>query len=146
MISDNKLISHSPEETAEAGKHFAGSLKINSVVGLYGNLGSGKTQFVKGICSYFNIKDTVSSPTFILVNEYTAKDVISDSDFPVYHFDLYRLKNISELREIGFKNYISSESICIIEWAELAEDYLQNNIIKIFFQYGEKENERIINF
>lgn len=146
MISDNKLISHSPEETAEAGKHFAGSLKINSVVGLYGDLGSGKTQFVKGICSYFNIKDTVSSPTFILVNEYTAKDVISDSDFPVYHFDLYRLKNISELREIGFKNYISSESICIIEWAELAEDYLQNNIIKIFFQYGEKENERIINF
>ncbi len=146
MISDNKLISHSPEETAEAGKHFAGSLKINSVVGLYGDLGSGKTQFVKGICSYFNIKDTVSSPTFILVNEYTAKDVISDSEFPVYHFDLYRLKNISELREIGFKNYISSESICIIEWAELAEDYLQNNIIKVFFQYGEKENERIINF
>jgi tRNA threonylcarbamoyladenosine biosynthesis protein TsaE len=146
LISDNKLISHSPEETAEVGKHFAGSLKINSVVGLYGDLGSGKTQFVKGICSYFNIKDTVSSPTFILVNEYTAKDVISDSEFPVYHFDLYRLKNISELREIGFKNYISSESICIIEWAELAEDYLQNNIIKVFFQYGEKENERIINF
>lgn len=139
-VKMDKLVSHSPEETILMGSEFAVKLKPGDIVGLYGDLGTGKTQFVKGICNYFEIKDNVSSPTFIIVNEYPGRNV------KINHFDLYRVKNISELNEIGFENYINEDSICLIEWADLAEKFLDGEMYKVSFEYGERNTERIISF
>ena len=146
MSFKNKIISNSPEETFVAGKNFASELKKNSVVGLFGNLGAGKTLFVKGICHFFNIKDIVNSPTFIIVNEYTGYDNKTNSIMKVNHFDLYRLKNINELLEIGLEGYLNDKSICLIEWAGLADKYLNGNLEKVYFEHGKSENERLIQF
>lgn len=131
------ILSDSPEATFEAGRNYASSLKGGDVVGLFGDLGSGKTQFTKGICSAFGINEGVSSPTFIIVNEY-AGDATG-----IAHFDLYRINDPGELKEIGIENYIHDGSICIIEWPELALSFL-NDMKKVFFEYGQNENQRII--
>jgi tRNA threonylcarbamoyladenosine biosynthesis protein TsaE len=125
---------------------YAESLKPGDIVGLFGNLGSGKTQFVKGVCSYFNVNDTVSSPTFIIVNQYYGSFKNSNEKININHFDLYRIKNIIEFKEIGIESYVNNDSICLIEWAELADEYFKGNIEKVYFGYGENENERLINF
>lgn len=146
MTREKQIISNSPEETFTAGNRFAEKLSRNSITGLTGDLGSGKTIFVKGICDYFNVKDNVTSPTFIIVNEYTGKDPVNNSEINIYHFDLYRLKNIKELLDIGFENYTGKGSVCLIEWPEVAAEYLKNNLINILFEHGKSENERIIKF
>ena len=137
MTEPKEIFSKSSEETLNLGKEFAASLSGNSIVGLFGDLGSGKTQYVK---------DNISSPTFIIINEYDGYDDISKSEIKINHFDLYRLKNFKELQEIGFDNYIENNSLCLIEWAELTEDYLRNDLIKVYFDYGKSENERIIKY
>ncbi|MDQ3020677.1 MAG: tRNA (adenosine(37)-N6)-threonylcarbamoyltransferase complex ATPase subunit type 1 TsaE [Bacteroidota bacterium] len=146
MEAQKNLISYSPEETILFGEDFAKTLKRNDIIGLFGNLGSGKTQFVKGICKYFNVKDVINSPTFIIVNEYTGVDNNSGETFNLNHFDLYRLKNLNELIEIGIESYTNNSSVCLIEWAELADEYFKGNLKKVFFDYGKDDNERVIRF
>lgn len=137
-VKITKKFSLSQEETKLSGYEFAKRLSPLDIVGLYGDLGTGKTQFVKGICEYFEITDKVNSPTFTIVNEYRGNNI------RINHFDLYRLKNIAELKEIGFDNYNDPLSICLIEWAELADNYLGDKIIKVNFEYGKGDSERII--
>lgn len=139
-VKITRLVSHSPEETVLMGNEFAAVLNPGDIVGLYGDLGTGKTQFVKGICNYFGVKENVISPTFIIVNEYKGTNI------KINHFDLYRLKNISELKEIGFDNYNNEETICLIEWADLAEKYFDDNMLKVNFEHGEGNTDRIISF
>lgn len=146
MNKVNKLFSNSPDETFSIGYEYAKDLKPGDITGLFGNLGSGKTQFVKGICAYFDVKEIVISPTFIIVNEYSGTDKNTGNLLKINHFDLYRLKNISEFKEIGLDNYISSDTICLIEWAELADQYINGNMKKVFLDHGNNETERIINF
>lgn len=136
----------STDYTAEAGREFAAALDQGSVTGLFGDLGSGKTQFVKGVCSYFNVNDVVNSPTFVLKNEYKGTDPASGKAININHFDLYRIKGIKELTELGLNDFDPENTVTLIEWAELAEEYFRGNIGKIFFEYGESENERIIKF
>ena len=139
------IVSKSEKETITAGRKFAEELKPGGILGLKGNLGTGKTQFVKGICDYFKVPDIVNSPTFILVNEYkgTGKD---ENEIKIYHFDLYRLKSPAELEVIGFNEYIDTNSILLIEWPEIAEEYLNNEIDKVLIEFGSKTEERLINF
>ncbi len=146
MTEIKEIISYSAEETFELGKIYAKTLGRNSVTGLFGDLGSGKTGFVKGICSYFNVRDTVSSPTFIIVNEYSGYYKNDKSEIDIFHFDLYRLKSLKELSEIGFENYLNGKSICLIEWADLAKQYLRGGMTEVHFSYGKNENERIIKY
>lgn len=131
------------EETIKEGEKFAPSLKKGDIIGLDGNLGSGKTQFVKGICNFYKVKEQVHSPTFIIVNNYKGLDA-DGKEFDIFHFDLYRLNLVSELTTIGFEEYLNTESIVLIEWSELAEKYLGQKIKKVLFSHGETENERII--
>ncbi len=142
------IISHSPEETFSLGENFAKSINPNEVAGLFGNLGSGKTQFVKGICKYFNVKDIVNSPTFIIVNEYQGSLPGTGEEININHFDLYRLKNVNELFEVGIESYVNNNnnkgSVCLIEWAELADEYFKGQMKKVYFEYGKGENDRII--
>ncbi len=86
-------------------------------------MGSGKTTFIKTLCNYLGVKDTMSSPTYSIVNEYHTH-----ADYKIFHFDLYRLKHREELFDIGFDEYISSTNYLFIEWPELALDFLDSYV------------------
>lgn len=130
----------SENQTRKEGYKFASELKGENVIALFGELGSGKTQFVKGICDFFSVKEVVNSPTFIILNEYTA-----EGKFKISHIDLYRLKNQNEFIELGFKELFNGDNLVLIEWAERIESLLPENAVKIFFKHGDSgESERII--
>ncbi len=131
------LISHSENETKELAKKIAKDLKPGDVIVLTGELGSGKTKFTEGFLSYFNLENELSSPTFNIVNEYDTPN------FPIYHFDVYRLEDIDEFYAIGGEEYFSS-GICIIEWGEKIEEALPPSYLKISFSRN-YENESIRN-
>ncbi|MBC8987134.1 tRNA (adenosine(37)-N6)-threonylcarbamoyltransferase complex ATPase subunit type 1 TsaE [Pedobacter sp. N36a] len=90
-----------------------------------GDMGAGKTTFIKALTKALGVTDVVSSPTFSIVNEYEGKDVI------IYHFDFYRLKNLQEAYDIGYEEYFYSEHICLIEWPEKVEELLPEHYVKI---------------
>jgi len=135
---NREIITHSEEETISAGKNFSTELKVGDVVALYGDLGSGKTRFVKGISMGFGVKERVTSPTFIVMNEHL------DGKLPLYHFDFYRLKSLAELEEIGFDEYLFGNGVCVIEWADTVEKTLPASRYSIRFSYRALENERKI--
>jgi len=105
-------------------KEVCERLKQSNILLLIGNLGSGKTTFAKLLLAELGVKETITSPTFNIVSEYQVAN-----GAVVFHFDLYRLKNIDELYAIGFEDYIYSKNICVIEWPEIAENLLPLNAI-----------------
>jgi len=117
----------SPEETMRLGRKIGKLLKQGDVIALIGNLGAGKTVISKGLCSGLGVKeDYITSPTYTIINQYDGK-------IPVYHIDLYRLKNLDELYNLGWDEYIYGNGACIIEWADkaaemLPEEYLMVNL------------------
>jgi tRNA threonylcarbamoyladenosine biosynthesis protein TsaE len=129
---------HSEDETITLGVEFAKRLTIKSVVTLFGDLGTGKTRFIKGVCKGLGVQEHVASPTFTLLNEYTGKEM------NVFHFDFYRIKTISELDEIGFDEYLYGDGVCLIEWADRVKALLPSNRIDVFLKLGEDENTREI--
>ncbi len=119
----NKIVK-SEIEMKEFAIEFFNKIEKGSLVCLNGNLGVGKTFFVKAICEYLNI-DNSSSPTFSIVNEYSGKEKI-------YHFDFYRLKNSEELFDIGFNEYLSDEDAYkFVEWAELIPEVLPKHYYEV---------------
>ncbi len=133
-----RIVTHNEAETIEAGKAFAQELFPGSVAALFGDLGSGKTRFAKGVSSGLGLKENVTSPTFTIVNEHRG------GRLPLYHFDFYRLRSISELNEIGFEDYIFGNGVCVIEWADMIQEKLPSKRFDIHFLSGENENDRII--
>ena len=119
--------SHSSSETKDFAFNLERELHIGDVVVLTGELGAGKTKFTEGFLKYFGLDKEISSPTFNIVNEYKKDDI------NIYHFDVYRLEDVSEYYAIGGEEYFTS-GICIIEWGELIEEALPNNCIKISFE------------
>ena len=100
---------------------------------LHGQMGAGKTTLVKVFCELLGVKETVNSPTFSIVHEYEGRDGVL-----IYHFDLYRVKNQSELFDLGFEQYTDSDAFCFIEWPEKAEGLLIQPKADIFIT---SENE-----
>ena len=120
------------EQTLACAKALAEELLRGDVVVLEGDLGAGKTHFVKGIASYFGLKESdVQSPTYALVHEYKGSDPVHSTDVTIFHFDLYRLESDRELLEIGFEEYIYGDGICVIEWPQLAQNHLPLTITKV---------------
>lgn len=121
-----KYITRNEDETKQLGGQIAANLGAGAVVALNGDLGCGKTAFVKGVAEYFGCDDEVSSPTYTLVNEY-------DAEVPIYHFDVYRLNhpNVSECDWLD--EYLFGEGICLIEWADNISEILPENTLKIKF-------------
>lgn len=103
---------------------FAAPVKIFL---LHGQMGAGKTTFVKSCCKVLGVSDTVNSPTFSIVQEYVDRQ-----HRPVYHFDLYRVKKVSELFDFGFEQYIEQGTYCFIEWPEMTEGLLNQSKADIF--------------
>ncbi|MEP6955260.1 MAG: tRNA (adenosine(37)-N6)-threonylcarbamoyltransferase complex ATPase subunit type 1 TsaE [Chthoniobacterales bacterium] len=104
--------SSSPEETARAGAECAATAQVGDVFALSGDLGAGKTQFVKGFVAALGSKAEVTSPTFTLIHEYT------DGRCPIYHFDFYRLEGAEAVVALGFDEYLEGDGVCVIEWAD----------------------------
>ncbi|HCI69867.1 MAG: tRNA (adenosine(37)-N6)-threonylcarbamoyltransferase complex ATPase subunit type 1 TsaE [Bacteroidetes bacterium] len=134
-----KLRSNSVNTTIKYGREFAKSLNIGDVVCLEGDLGAGKTHFVKGVASYFGInEEKVNSPTFTLINEYSG-------DIPIYHFDCYRIKSFYEAIEIGIEEYLYGDGVSIIEWPSKIKDLIPDNAIKIEIKHtGASERSILI--
>ncbi len=110
-------------ETEQAGAKFAEKLPGGSVVAFYGDLGAGKTAFVRGMARGMGITSRVNSPTFTIVNEYIGKREL-------YHFDMYRLGSADELFDIGWEDYLSRGGVCAVEWSEnVAEAFEGNEIV-----------------
>jgi len=105
-------ISHSAEETAAFGRSLAVSLRKGDVLALCGDLGAGKTHFVKGVADGLGAGDVVTSPTFTLIHEYVG------GRLPLFHFDFYRLEDEDEALKIGLEEYLEGDGVCAIEWAE----------------------------
>ena len=135
-----KFISKNENDTKIFAKKLANKLNNqNEVIVLTGELGSGKTKFVEGFLSNYNLENEISSPTFTIVNEYTKDDI------NIYHFDVYRLEDSSEFYEIGGEEYFE-KGICLIEWGELILDALPKEFIHICFSKDKQNDEiRILN-
>ena len=106
-----EILSESRDQTHGIGRAMAGFLEAGDVVALTGELGSGKTVFVQGICDGLDVEDYVTSPTFTLIQEY-------DGRLPVRHFDFYRLESVHEIEDLDLAGYFQSGNVCLIEWAE----------------------------
>lgn len=129
-----EFITKSAEETIFFGRKIGASLLPNDVIALTGNLGAGKTTLIQGIAEGLGVKDYVTSPTFIIINEYQGR-------LPLYHFDLYRLAGISETEDLGVEEYFNREGVCVIEWAEKLSGTLPKNTETIEIKVL-SENER----
>ncbi len=133
------VVTSSPEQTWKVGEQLGALLGPGDTVCLYGDLGAGKTSFSYGIATGLNVKDQyITSPTFTFVNEYQGR-------VPFYHIDLYRLKDRDELENIGFEEYIDSDGVTVIEWAERAEEELPEERLSIYLTYV-NENSREVGF
>jgi tRNA threonylcarbamoyladenosine biosynthesis protein TsaE len=107
-----RILSRSAEETEAAGRAFAGRLVPGDVVALTGTLGSGKTRFVAGVCDGLGVSGHIASPTFTIINEYPAPFGL------VAHIDMYRIRNLNEVADLGVEEYFNSRCICLIEWVK----------------------------
>ena len=132
-----KYISGSVEETITIGKEFSRFLDRGDVVALEGDLGAGKTHFIKGVVSGKGSDELVTSPTFNLVQEYRKGQI------PVFHFDFYRLESPAELAGIGFEEYLFGDGICLMEWAEKVKDFLPEETIRVKIERLSEEKREI---
>jgi len=131
------VISRNPEETMDLAAALARKLDAREVLALRGDLGSGKTCFVRGLALALGIEDTVNSPTFTIVNEYRGQR-------PLYHVDLYRITSPEEVLSFGFEELLESQAIIAIEWAERAGDLIPDDAIDITLRCLDAPEEREI--
>lgn len=131
------IISHSEDETLSIGEAFGRTLSPNSIVCFFGDLGAGKTTFIKGVAAGRGYPiDLVNSPTFVYLNIYKAMT-------PIYHFDLYRLHDADEFLSMGFDELLFGEGICCIEWSERISPILPAHTIRVEMTHQNEEIRRI---
>ncbi len=113
------------KETFQLGEKIGEKALPGQIYTLNGDLGVGKTVFTQGVASGLGIREPVNSPTFTILQEYEG------GRLPFYHFDVYRIGDIEEMEEIGYDDYFFGEGICLIEWAQLIEEILPENVISV---------------
>lgn len=114
------------EKIAVAAKEFVAAMGERKVFAFYGKMGAGKTTFIKAVCEELGVEDVINSPTFAIVNEY-----VDGQGEPVYHFDFYRIKNLQEVMDLGYEDYVYSGHVCFMEWPELIENLLPDDAVKV---------------
>ncbi len=124
-------------ETKKFATDVAQTLKKGDVIALVGDLGTGKTTLSKYIAEALGITETITSPTFTIVQEYHS------GRLPLYHFDVYRVDDIEEMYRIGYEEYFYGEGVCIVEWADIVEEIIPEDAKVIFIEYGKDEGERL---
>ena len=131
-------------DTFQLGVDMASTLLPGDTVAFYGDLGSGKTEFIKGICTGLNVEDLIASPTFTIVNEYAGANDIGEN-IPVYHIDLYRIESVEQLLEIGMEEMLAEpDAIKLIEWSEHGGEVLPGKRYEVRFATLEDEDCRRI--
>ena len=115
-----------PDEIDKPAKEFSKLFAEHKIFAFFGEMGAGKTTFIKALCKEAGVRDVVSSPTFALVYEYRTQN-----ENPIYHFDFYRIKKQSELFDLGYEDYLYSGNLCFIEWPEMAENLLPEETVKV---------------
>lgn len=106
-----------------------------------GSMGAGKTTFIKSLCKSLNVVDTVNSPTFSIINEYFTEEGES-----IFHFDFYRIKKVEEVMDIGYEEYLYSGNYCFMEWPEMIEELLPENIVYVEIEEDYNKGYRVIKF
>lgn len=132
-----RILIKNENETEAFGMKLAESLAPGSVVALTGDLGAGKTTLTKAVARGLGIETMVTSPTFTIIQEYKG------GRLPLYHFDVYRIRDEEDMFELGYEDYFYGDGVCVVEWAEQIEDLLPEDAIRINIEYGDEENERI---
>ncbi len=131
------FISNNPAETEEIGRRFANNVDMGSVLALEGDLGSGKTQFTKGLVAGLGSSIPVTSPTFTIIHEYPG------GRLPVYHFDFFRLEDQESVARLGLDDYLFGDGISVIEWADRFPEFIPEQARWILFEI-KSENARTI--
>ncbi len=134
-MAEKEYLSRSVTETERLGEKLGKELKAGDIVALFGGMGMGKTQFVRGLARGLGVSGPVSSPTFALVHTHDGK-------IPLYHFDMYRIDTWADLESTGFFDDLGSGGVCAVEWSENIENALPENAVRVTISPGETENER----
>ncbi|MEI6219375.1 MAG: tRNA (adenosine(37)-N6)-threonylcarbamoyltransferase complex ATPase subunit type 1 TsaE [bacterium] len=127
-MSISSIVTRAPADTRDLAGRLIRDLPGDVVFALYGGLGSGKTCFVQGLALALGISRVVTSPTFTLIREYV------EGQRPLFHFDLYRLRDAQEAIDIGFEDYLKCGGVVAIEWAERAEEILPVSVVRVRFE------------
>jgi tRNA threonylcarbamoyladenosine biosynthesis protein TsaE len=136
-MNDEQYITHSPDETEALARRLAERLPARATIALYGDLGSGKTRFVQGLAFGLGIQVPVTSPTFVIINEYRGRRRL-------VHVDLYRLHSAHEILDLGFQEYLDGECVTAVEWAERGEDLLPADAVRVRLEAGDGEETRAV--
>lgn len=134
-----QIIIKSPETIRESAKAFVEAMGDSTIFAFYGSMGAGKTTFIKAICEEMGVEDVITSPTFAIVNEYRS----ATSGELIYHFDFYRIKKQEEVYDMGYEDYIESGAVCFMEWPELIEKLLPEDVVKVSIKQQE-DGSRIV--
>ena len=125
-------ISISIDNIKEAARQFISQMDGRTVFAFYGQMGAGKTTFIKAVCEEMGVSDVITSPTFAIVNEYSVEpSALHPSPTTIYHFDFYRIHRLEEVYDMGYEEYFYSGSPCFIEWPELIEELLPPDAVRI---------------
>lgn len=136
-MKEQKITMGSEEDTKAYGLTLSKELKAGDVIALIGDLGTGKTALVKWIALGLGVDETVTSPTFTIVNEHYS------GRLPLYHFDVYRINDEEEIYDLGYEEYFFGTGVCVVEWADQIFDLIPAGSRVIRIEYGESENSRI---
>lgn len=133
-----EIVLKSLDDLPQAAQEFISQIGQNSIFVFYGAMGAGKTTFIRAICEALGVKEPINSPTFAIVNEYTAAD-----HSPIYHFDFYRINKIEEAYDFGYEDYFYSGNLCLIEWPEKIEELIPENAVKVSIEELENGHRKI---
>ena len=111
---------------ADGARQFVDAMGENKVFAMFGPMGVGKTTFVKAVCEILGVEDTITSPTFAIVNEYRT-----NTGDQIFHFDFYRIRKVEEVYDMGYEDYVYSGAVCFLEWPELIEELLPEDAVRV---------------
>jgi tRNA threonylcarbamoyladenosine biosynthesis protein TsaE len=136
VVETCQVVTENAEETKALGERLSHRLSPGDLVAMFGDLGSGKTTLVQGICRGLGVSGVVNSPSFTIVNEYRGR-------VPVYHLDCYRLAGVEDLLGLGYEEYFFGDGVCLIEWAEKAGDLLPGRRIDVLLKREGAQRRKI---
>ena len=126
------------DDLSAVARDFIASFQQHRIIAFYGSMGAGKTTFIKALCEELKVVDTVNSPSFAIINEYSIP-----GDGLIYHFDFYRLKNVGEAYDMGYEDYFYSGNYCFVEWPEKIDDLMPQDHLKVSIEIVSDQERKI---